>query len=109
VTQPTPPRVQAIRLAQAQARIRRIAAIEEADRLRARHVTPTPDPAVGPVRHPYAGHPASLVLADHFAINHVRGAVSPLHCACGWNGPACNHPAHLAEVLDRAGLLKEDT
>jgi hypothetical protein len=60
---------------------------------------------IGPVRHPYAGHPASLVLADHFQTNHVRGAVSPLHCACGWHGPACNHPAHLAEALDQAGLL----
>jgi hypothetical protein len=58
------------------------------------------------VRHPYSDHPASLVLSDHFATNHVRGAVSPLHCACGWNGPACNHPAHLAGALDQAGLLK---
>jgi hypothetical protein len=60
---------------------------------------------IGPVRHPYADHPVSLVLTDHFATNHVRGAVSQLHCACGWRGPACDHPAHLAETLDRAGLL----
>jgi hypothetical protein len=63
---------------------------------------------IGTARHPYADHPASHALTDHFATNHIRSAVSQLHCACGWNGPACDHPAHLAEVLDRAGLLKED-
>jgi hypothetical protein len=58
------------------------------------------------LRHPYADHPASHALTDHFATNHIRGAVSQLHCACGWNGQACDHPAHLTEVLEQAGLLK---
>lgn len=63
-------------------------------------------------RHPYAGHPAAAVLADHLLTLRYL-APSPLtpspavpaHCDCGWRGAACDHPAHLAETLDRAGLL----
>jgi hypothetical protein len=57
-------------------------------------------------QHPYAGHPAASVLADHLAPWRVRPA-APVECGCGeWRGPSCDHPAHLAEVLHQAGLLK---
>jgi hypothetical protein len=50
-------------------------------------------------------HPAALVLADHLAAIGTRAASSRAACECGWRGVACDYPAHLAEVLDRAGLL----
>jgi hypothetical protein len=60
-------------------------------------------------RHPYADHPAALVVADH----PLTGRGDYARCGCwhdnpetGWRGPACDHPAHLTEMLDQAGLLK---
>jgi hypothetical protein len=61
---------------------------------------------IGPVRHPYADHPAALVLADHQRLGFTRGATDPAVCDCGWRGPLCDHPAHLTEMLEQAGLLK---
>lgn len=58
--------------------------------------------------HPYAGHPASAALADHYiSWTGLRGlaVTAPCRCDCGWTGPSCDHPAHLAEALDQAGLL----
>jgi hypothetical protein len=57
-------------------------------------------------RHPYAGHPAASVLADHIAAIGVRAPMSRAACECGWRGAVCDYPAHLAEVLHQAGLLK---
>jgi hypothetical protein len=59
-------------------------------------------------QHPYAGHPAALVLADHL-IPFPSWSSRPTRCDCRWTGPSCDHPAHLAEMLQKAGLLKEDT
>lgn len=50
-------------------------------------------------------HPAALVLAAHQRLGFTRSATDPATCDCGWRGQLCDHPAHLAEVLDRAGLL----
>lgn len=63
---------------------------------------------VGTERHLYAGHPAAMVLADHDVVRWSRyGTLA--HCTCG-AAASCtaagnDYAAHLAETLDRAGLL----
>jgi hypothetical protein len=61
-------------------------------------------------RHPYAGHPAALVLADHQLRPHVwtqHGAGVQVVCRCNdWSGWDYDHPTHLTYVLEQAGLLK---
>lgn len=57
---------------------------------------------------------AALVLADHPFLGRVNGN-APGRCGCwldtfgkGWQGMASDHPAHLAEVLAAAGLLRPE-
>jgi hypothetical protein len=63
-------------------------------------------------------HPAALVLADHQVRPHawprsiagmpVTGVI--VTCRCNdWSGWDYDHPAHLVDALDRAGLLAAGT
>lgn len=65
------------------------------------------------LRHPYADHPAALVLADHQPryVTASTKPAAPVRCdsdECDWEGQWCDFAAHQTAKLDRAGLLKED-
>jgi hypothetical protein len=73
---------------------------------------PITEPAGEPAIAKPAPHPAMLALADHIPmpVSYVNGGDWRVRCAChGWDGWNWDHPAHLTEILDQAGLLKEDT
>jgi hypothetical protein len=61
--------------------------------------------------HPYADHPAALVLADHQPryVTASTKPVAPVRCVSDdWEGQWCDFAAHQTDRLDQAGLLKED-
>jgi hypothetical protein len=73
----------------------------------------TPQPIAEPTGEPAipkpAPHPAMLALADHIPtpVSYANGGDWRVRCACrGWDGWNWDHPAHLTEVLEQAGLLK---
>jgi hypothetical protein len=62
-------------------------------------------------RHPYADHPAALVLADHqprYVTASTKPAAPVRCCSDDWEGQWCDFAAHQTDRLDQAGLLKED-
>jgi hypothetical protein len=72
---------------------------------------PAPPTVVSVQWHPYAGHPAALVLADHQpeCVTKATPPAAPVMCCCGVMVAWCDFSAHQTGMLHRAGLLADGT